>query len=70
MHANVRRAVVRGFYPGPKWRARVMAMTDEEVERMYQAKLASVREKGETEMQEKLRKEAESYEAHPNGSQP
>lgn len=70
MHENVRRAIVRGFYPGPKWRARVMAMTDEEVERHYRVKMEMVREKGETEMQEKLRKEAESYEAHPNGSQP
>lgn len=47
-----------------------MAMTDEEVERHYRVKMEMVREKGETEMQEKLRKEAESYEAHPNGSQP
>jgi hypothetical protein len=66
MHPNVRRALVRGFYPGPKWRARVMAMTDEEVERMYQAKLDYVRENGETEMQTQLK--AERDEAHPYGS--
>jgi len=45
MHANVRRAIVRGYYPGPKWRARVMAMDDDEVERMYEAKLAYDQEK-------------------------
>jgi hypothetical protein len=67
MHENVRRAIVRGFYPGPRWRARVMAMTDEEIERMYQAKLNYVRDQGETEMQTRLR--AEDNEAHPNGSQ-
>lgn len=66
MHANVRRAIVRGFYPGPKWRARVMAMTDEEVERMYQAKLDYVREHGETPMQTDLRKEND--EVHPYGA--
>lgn len=63
MHENVRRAIVRGFYPGPKWRARVMAMTDEEVETCYQIKIATVLERGETEMQTQLK--AERYEAHP-----
>ena len=41
-----------------------MAMTDEEVETHYQVKMEMIREKGETEMQEQLRKER-AYEAHP-----
>jgi hypothetical protein len=60
MHANVRRAVVRGYYPGPKWRARVMAMSDEEVERFYLIK--------EEVDREKLRK-AENNEARPKQRQ-
>lgn len=68
MHVNVRRAIVRGFYPGPKWRARVMAMTDEEVERLYQAKMDYVREHGETEMQTQLK--AENREARPYRAEP
>lgn len=63
MHENVRRAIVRGFYPGPKWRARVMAMTDEEVLTHYNVKLDMVREQGGTEMQ--LRMKAENNEVHP-----
>jgi hypothetical protein len=63
MHENVLRAIVRGFYPGPKWRARVMAMSVEELERMYQAKLEYIREHGETELQTQLK--AESNEVHP-----
>jgi hypothetical protein len=63
MHPNVRRAIVRGFYPGPKWRARVMAMTDEEVETHYRVKMDMARERGETEMQTQLK--AERDEAHP-----
>lgn len=60
MHPNVRRAVVRGFYSGPAWRARVAAMSDDEVERMYKAKLDMVREQGETDMQKQLREKAET----------
>jgi len=45
-----------------------MAMTDEEVERHYQTKVQMAWERGETDMQEKLRKEAERYEAHPDGA--
>jgi hypothetical protein len=40
-----------------------MAMTDEEVERSYRAKVDMVIEQGGTEMQ--LLKKAERYEAHP-----
>jgi len=44
-----------------------MAMDDEEVERMYQAKLDYVREHGETPMQTRLR--AEDNEVHPERSE-
>ena len=64
MHPEVRRAIVRGFYPGEKWRSRVMAMTDEQVQICYDIKLEQVREKGETDLQEQLRNER-TYEAHP-----
>lgn len=60
MHENVRRAVVRGFYPGPKWQARVMAMSDEEVQVIYDLKLEQVRESGETDLQKFLREKAET----------
>jgi len=60
MHESVRRAIVRGFYPGPKWRARVMAMSDEEVQKIYDIKLEQAREAGETELQKYLRKKDES----------
>jgi hypothetical protein len=60
MHENVRRAIVRGFYPGPKWRARVMAMSDEEVKLIHDLKLEQVREQGETDMQKQLREKAET----------
>lgn len=48
MHPNVRRAMVRGFFPGPKWRARVMAMTDEEVETFYDLRQEQLQEKVKT----------------------
>ena len=60
MHPNVRRAIVRGYYPGLKWQARVMNMTDEEVERFYDIKEEADREK--------LLK-AENNEVHPERSQ-
>ena len=60
MHPNVRRAIVRGYYPGPKWRARVMNMTDEEVERFYDIKEEADREK---------QLKAENNEVHPERSQ-
>lgn len=47
MHPNVRRAIVRGYYPGPKWRARVMAMTDEQVLSCWLAKQEIENEKKE-----------------------
>jgi hypothetical protein len=58
MHENVRRAIVRGFYPGPGWQARVMAMSDEEVKLIHDLKVEQVREQGATDMQ--LQKKAES----------
>lgn len=64
MHPNVRRAIVRGYYKGPRWRARVMAMTDEEVERMYIAKQYHDEDK----LQNSLKK-AENDEVHPYGAQ-
>lgn len=60
MHPNVRRAIVRGYYPGSKWRARVMAWSDEEVERFYNIKEEADREK---------QLKAENNEVHPERSQ-
>lgn len=57
MHDNVRRAIVRGFYPGPGWRTRVMAMSDEEVKKIYDLKLEHVREQGATDMQLQMKEE-------------
>jgi len=47
MHPNVRRAIVRGYYPGPKWTARVMAMSDEQVKTIFDLKQANLLEKAE-----------------------
>jgi hypothetical protein len=57
MHENVRRAIVRGFYPGPKWQARVMAMSDEEVKLIHDLKVEQVREQGATDMQLQMKEE-------------
>jgi hypothetical protein len=57
MHENVRRAIVRGFYPGPSWQARVMAMSDEEVKLIHDLKLEQVREQGATDMQLQMKEE-------------
>ncbi len=59
MHESVRRAIVRGFYPGPKWRARVMAMSDEEIQKIYDIKVEQVRQTGETDLQRFLREKEE-----------
>jgi len=43
MDNNARRDAVRGFYPGQSWKARVDAMSDQQVFAIYMAKM----EKGE-----------------------
>jgi hypothetical protein len=57
MDKNTRREIVRGFYPGTRWAARVEAMSDEQVYAIYMAKIEKVREHGATEMQLRLKAE-------------
>jgi len=54
MDNNTRREIVRGFYPGEKWAARVEAMSDDQVYAIYMAKIEKALEEGQTDMQKQL----------------
>jgi len=57
MDEELRREIVRGFYPGPRWAARVEAMSDLEILATYDAKLEQVRKQGGTDMQLRMKAE-------------